>query len=90
MNAVNAGLLTAFVLCCLSLVTSRQEQRLQVSATERAQAQAKRLEQDFQNLTAKQQALEQTERIEKLARTERGMERISGAKTQFVSIEERP
>ena len=90
MNAAHAVLIGLIIASSLSLITSRQAQRLNVSATEKAQAEARRIEQDFQNLTAKQQQLEQTERIERVARTERGMERISGAKTQFIALEGAP
>lgn len=85
MNALNLFLCMAMFAVAMSLVTSRHQQRLDVAATERAQASARRLEQDFQNLTAKQQQLEQTERIERIARTERGMERIPAARTVFLS-----
>lgn len=90
MNGLNLVLVTLILACCLSLVTSRQEQRLTVTNTERAQAQTKRLEQDFQNLTVKQQQLEETERIERIARQERGMIRIPAASTHFVSLEKLP
>ncbi len=90
MNALNIGLVFAAVLVCMSLVTSRQQQRLDFASIERAQSQSRRLEQDFQNLTAKQQQLEQTERIERIARQERGMERIPAARTVFLSQGVRP
>ncbi len=85
MNALNTSLVIALVMVCMSLVTSRQQQRLDFASIERAQAQARRLEQDFQNLTAKQQQLEQTERIERIARQERSMERIPAARTVFLT-----
>jgi cell division protein FtsL len=85
MNVLNVGLVLAMVAVCMSLVTSRQQQRLDFASIERSHAQARRLEQDFQNLMAKQQQLEQTERIEKIARQERGMERIPAARTVFLS-----
>lgn len=85
MTPFNITLVAALLLTCMSLVTSRQQQRLEFSATERAQAQSRRLEQDFQNLTAKQQQLEQTERIERIARAERNMERIPASRTVFLS-----
>ena len=81
MKPLQATLIGMIVLCCLSLVTSRHAQRQYVAATERAQMVAKQLDQDYQNLSARQQQLEQTERIERLARQERGMERIAAAKT---------
>lgn len=85
MNAVNVVLVGALTAVCMSLVTSRQQQRLDFAAIERAQAQSRRLDQDFQNLSAKQQQLEQTERIERIARQERGMERIPASRTVFVA-----
>jgi cell division protein FtsL len=85
MNAFNLGLVATIVVVCMSLVTSRQQQRLDFASIERAQAQSRRLDQDFQNLTAKQQQLEQTERIERIARQERGMERIPAARTIFLA-----
>lgn len=85
MNALNMLLVALLTIACLSLVTSRQQQRLDFAAIERAQAQARRLQQDAQNLTAKQQQLEQTERIERIARTERNMERIPAARTHLLS-----
>lgn len=85
MNVLNLLLCTALFAVAMSLVTSRHQQRLDVSATERAQASMRRLEQDFQNLSAKQQQLEQTERIERIARADRGMERIPAARTVFLA-----
>jgi cell division protein FtsL len=85
MSLFNMSLVAAMVLVCMSLVTSRQQQRLDFASIERAQAQSRRLEQDFQNLTAKQQQLEQTERIERIARQERTMERIPAARTVFLT-----
>jgi cell division protein FtsL len=90
MSVFNMTLVAAMVLVCMSLVTSRQQQRLDFAAIERAQAQARRLEQDFQNLTAKQQQLEQTERIERIARQERNMERIPAARTVFLTQGSQP
>ncbi len=90
MSPVNITLIALLFATCMSLVTSRQQQRLEFSATERAQAQERRLQQDFQNLTAKQQQLEQTERIERIARSERGMERIPAARTVFLSQSTQP
>jgi cell division protein FtsL len=90
MNALNLTLIALLTLVCMSLVTSRQQQRLDFAAIERAQAQSRRLDQDFQNLTAKQQQLEQTERIERIARQERNMERIPAARTVFLSQGGRP
>ena len=90
MNALNIGLVAAMVAVSMSLVTSRHQQRLDFASIERAQAQARRLEQDFQNLTAKQQQLEQTERIERIARQERNMERIPAARTVFLSQSDKP
>jgi hypothetical protein len=69
----------------MSLVTSRQQQRLDFSTIESEKLQLRRLQQDFQNLTATQQQLEQTERIERLAREERNMERIPANKTLFLT-----
>ncbi len=85
MKTVNMALMLALVVACMSLVTSRQQQRLGFAATEQEQAKARRLEQDFQNLTVKQQQLEQTERIERVAREDRGMERIPATRTIFVT-----
>ncbi len=90
MNVLNIGLVAATVAVCMSLVTSRQQQRLDFASIERSQAQSRRLEQDFQNLTAKQQQLEQTERIERIARQERNMERIPAARTVFLSQSDKP
>jgi cell division protein FtsL len=90
MNLFNITLIAAFTLTCMSLVTSRQQQRLDFAAIERAQAQSRRLEQDFQNLTAKQQQLEQTERIERIARQERSMERIPASRTLFLTLGQAP
>ena len=90
MKPIHATLTALIVLCCLSLVTSRHAQRQHVAATERARMIAKQLDQDYQNLSARQQQLEQTERIERIARQERGMDRIAAAKTVFVSLQGQP
>jgi cell division protein FtsL len=90
MSLLNIGLVAAVLLMCMSLVTSRHQQRLDFASIERASAQASRLAQDFQNLTAKQQQLEQTERIERIARQERGMELIPAARTVLLTQSDKP
>ena len=90
MSLLNCFLVAALLAVCMSLVTSRQQQRLDFASIERSNAQARRLDQDFQNLTAKQQQLEQTERIERIARQERSMERIPAARTVFFSQVDKP
>ncbi|MEY3997182.1 MAG: Cell division protein FtsL [Pseudomonadota bacterium] len=84
-NALNIVCILILVGTCMSLVTSRQQQRLDFSKIESEKLQLRRLQQDFQNLTATQQQLEQTERIERLAREERNMERIPANKTLFLT-----
>ncbi|MEN9912288.1 MAG: Cell division protein FtsL [Pseudomonadota bacterium] len=84
-NALNIVYILVLVATCMSLVTSRQQQRLDFSKIESEKLQLRRLQQDFQNLTATQQQLEQTERIERLAREERNMERIPANKTLFLT-----
>jgi cell division protein FtsL len=90
MSKFNIVLVLAVLGACMSLVTSRQQQRLDFAAIEKAQAHTRRLEQDYQNLTAKQQQLEQTERIERIARIERSMERIAAARTVLLSQSKLP
>jgi cell division protein FtsL len=85
MRLLSAGLTVVLVVACMSLVTSRQQHRLDFSAIEQEQSKARRLEQDFQNLTVKQQQLEQTERIARVAREDRQMESIPAARTVFVT-----
>lgn len=84
-NTFTAICLLILIGICMSLITSRQQQRLDFSKIEAEQLQLRRLQQDFQNLTAIQQQLEQNERIERLAREELNMERISANKTLFLN-----
>jgi cell division protein FtsL len=85
MKTFNIVLILALIATCMSLVTSRHQQRTDFAMTERENNQARRLEQDFQNLTVKQQQLDQTERIERLAREDRNMERIPPSRTVFIT-----
>ncbi len=84
-KTLNTVCILMLVITCMSLVTSRQQQRLDFSKIESEKLQLRRLQQDFQNLTATQQQLEQTERVERLAREERNMERIPANKTLFLT-----
>ncbi len=90
MKTVNAVLILALVACCVSLVTSRQQQRLDYTAMVQAQKHATRLDQDYQNLKSRQQALEKTDRVERIARTKLKMERAPDARLDYIKPDTQP
>jgi cell division protein FtsL len=88
MNLLNWTLVGLIVGTSLLLVTSRQQQRLDHVALVKAQKESIRLEQDFQNLRTKQQQLEKTESIEKIARTQLAMERPPTGRVDYFKAPE--
>jgi cell division protein FtsL len=90
MKILNIALILALVACSVSLVTSRQQQRLDYTAMVQAQKQATRLDQDYQNLKSRQQALEKTERVERIARTKLFMERAPIARLDYIKPDANP
>lgn len=86
MKALNAVLILLLVACCLSLVTSRQQQRLDYTAMVQAQKQAMRLDQDYQNLKTSQQALENSERVARVARKQMKMEHAPSGRVDYASL----
>lgn len=84
MKVANVFLIMVLVLCCVSLVTSRQQQRLDYTAMVHAQKQATRLDQDYQNLKSRQQALEKSDRVERVARKTMHMERAPFSRVDYA------
>jgi cell division protein FtsL len=74
MVRVNLLLLAVLVACALSLVTSRYQWRKLVVDLERAQAAARGYETEYGQLQLEQSTWAMPARVEKLARTELGMQ----------------
>lgn len=84
MNRLNMFLLTALVLCALSLVNAQHQARQLFVALDRAQAEEKQLNTDWSRLQYEQSALGKSARIADIAQTKLKMSPAQAGRTQYL------
>lgn len=84
MNRLNMFLLTALVLCALSLVNAQHQARQLFVALDRAQAEEKQLNIDWSRLQYEQSALGKSARIADIAQTKLKMAPAQAGRTQYL------
>ncbi|MFP3891148.1 cell division protein FtsL [uncultured Ralstonia sp.] len=84
MNRLNMFLLTALVLCALSLVNAQHQARQLFVALDRAQAEEKQLNTDWSRLQYEQSALGKSARIADIARMQLKMAPAQAGRTQYL------
>lgn len=84
MNRLNMFLLTALVLCALSLVNAQHQARQLFVALDRAQAEEKQLNTDWSRLQYEQSALGKSARIADIARSQLKMAPAQAGRTQYL------
>ena len=90
MTRVNLLLLLALVASAVYLVRVSYDARRLYAAVDRAQAQERQLEVEFEQLKAEKQAQATPSRVEKAAREKLGMRNATPAITQYVTYTRRP
>ena len=90
MTRVNLLLLLALVASAVYLVRVSYDARRLYAAVDRAQAQERQLETEFEQLKAEKQAQATPSRVEKAAREKLGMRNATPAITQYVTHARRP
>jgi cell division protein FtsL len=86
MNRVNAALLVALLSSSLYLVHLAYESRRLFTAVDRAQAEQRRLDHEYERLLAERQSESTPLRVERLAREKLAMRSASPSVTQFVAL----
>jgi len=84
MNRLNMFLLTALVLCALSLVNAQHQARQLFVALDRAQAEEKQLNIDWSRLQYEQSALGKSARIADIASKQLKMSPAQAGRTQYL------
>ncbi|AJW44328.1 MULTISPECIES: cell division protein FtsL [Ralstonia] len=84
MNRLNMFLLTALVLCALSLVNAQHQARQLFVALDRAQAEEKQLNIDWSRLQYEQSALGKSARIADIASRQLKMAPAQAGRTQYL------
>ncbi|MGN7104022.1 cell division protein FtsL [Ralstonia holmesii] len=84
MNRLNMFLLTALVLCALSLVNAQHQARQLFVALDRAQAEEKQLNTDWSRLQYEQSALGKSARIADIASKQLKMSPAQAGRTQYL------
>ncbi|RIK95986.1 MAG: cell division protein FtsL [Burkholderiales bacterium] len=87
MLRLNLALVFLLVVCALGLVTSQDRARKLFGDVERAQAQASRLEVQWDQLQIEQTVLAKASRIDTKARRELSMESISPQRTLHLVVD---
>ena len=90
MTRVNVLLLLALVASAVYLVRVSYDARRLYAAVDRAQAQERQLEVEFEQLKAEKQAQATPSRVETAARETLGMRNATPAITQYVTYARRP
>ena len=83
MNRATLSLLVLLIICALSLVTSQQKTRKLFVSLERAQAQERRLNQEWLRLEFEQRNLSKSARIRDVARNQLRMSPITPDRTLY-------
>ena len=83
---INAVLLALLVGCALSLVKAQYQARHLFIEVERARSEARQLDIDYAQLQLDQSTLGKNSRIEQIARTDLGMQQVSAARTQYLTV----
>ncbi len=83
MNRATLSLLVLLLICALSLVTSQQKTRKLFVSFERAQAQERRLNQEWVRLEFEQRNLSKSARIRDVARNQLRMSPITPDRTLY-------
>jgi len=83
MNRATLSLLALLLICALSLVTSQQKTRKLFVSLERAQAQERKLNQEWLRLEFEQRNLSKSARIRDVARNQLRMSPITPDRTRY-------
>lgn len=86
MNRLNIFLLIVVMGCALSVVNATNQQRQIFIQLQRAQAQERQLQQDYDQLQYQQSALSRTARIEQIATDSLKMQPVTTGRTQYLTL----
>jgi cell division protein FtsL len=87
MSRLNILLLIVLLGCALSVVNATNKQREVFVDLQRAQSQARQLQQDYAQLQYQQSALSKTSRIESIATSDLKMQPVGPGRTQYLSVD---
>lgn len=86
MTRLNVLLVVILIACALSLVSARYQARHLLGELDSAQGNARKLETDWNQLQLDQASLSKHALIEAAARRELGMQAVTPARTQYLTI----
>jgi cell division protein FtsL len=86
MNRLNIFLLIVVMGCALSVVNATNQQRQIFIQLQRAQAEERQLQQDYDQLQYQQSALSRTARIEQIATDSLKMQPVTTGRTQYLTL----
>ncbi|WP_028228636.1 cell division protein FtsL [Paraburkholderia ferrariae] len=86
MNRLNIFLLIVVMGCALSVVNATNQQRQIFIQLQRAQAEERQLQQDYDQLQYQQSALSRTARVEQIATDSLKMQPVTTGRTQYLTL----